>query len=349
MCHPAPLKQADLDGNLGSRGEGGDSRRPNSRNEGRPLRSDIQARFLRKHRRGPSDHSHASPTGSGSVGSMSETSAPMPRDRVFLLTGLPRSGTTYLAAVLHEPPRVICQSEARGAWKRAWRADADDSEILRILASLRGDVAQGRPMPTFEGTAGYRGEGRVDTWNQPKQDRVVDADPGFHFGAKNPEIFLDWLPRWRRLGFRVVVTLRHPAAVINSWLGRRAARLAAGRSVEGVFGNGEATTFTAPEGDPLDRCIALHEHLSRSIVDHVEDDGVLLVRYDHWFTDHDLIGGIRRFLGLPESGPPSPAPMRPEPPRHISASDVERIRVGCVHAEALGFDRTPSGWAESII
>jgi hypothetical protein len=288
--------------------------------------------------------------GSGTVPSMRETpSYPLPRDRVFLLTGLPRSGTTYLAAVLHDPPRAICQSEARGAWKRAWRANADDDEILRILGSLRSDVAEGRPTTTFQGTSGYEGQGRVDTWNQPKQDRVVAADSDFHFGAKNPEIFLDWLPRWRRLGFRVVVTLRHPAAVINSWLGRRMTRLAAGKPVVGTFGHGDATTFSATEDDPLDRCIALHEHLSKRIVDHLDDDGVFLVRYDGWFSDDDLLRRIRRFLGLPNSGPPSPAPMRPEPPRHLSANDVERIRVGCVHAEALGFDRTSAAWAESIL
>jgi len=31
---------------------------------------------------------------------------------VFALTGLPRSGTTYLSAVLHDPPSTITMSEA---------------------------------------------------------------------------------------------------------------------------------------------------------------------------------------------------------------------------------------------
>lgn len=273
----------------------------------------------------------------------------MPRDRVFLLTGLPRSGTTYLTAVLHEPPRVICQSEARGAWKRAWRAGADDPEILRILASLRDDVAQGRPMPTFEGTAGYRGEGRVDTWNQPKEDRVVDADADFHFGAKNPEVFLDWLPRWRALGFRVIVTIRHPAAVINSWLSRRAQRLAGGRRLEGNFGNGDTATFTATATDPLDRCIELHEHLAQRIVEHLDDPGVLVVRYADWFSDPNALERIQRFLGLETTGPPTPTPMRPKPPTFLPHDGLERIRVGCESAAALGFDRGLSGWAESVL
>lgn len=279
----------------------------------------------------------------------SPPAVPVPRDRVFLLTGLPRSGTTYLAAVLHDPPRVVCQSEAKGAWKRAWRDGAGTDEMLAILDGLRSAVREGRPVPTFEGTAGYEGDGRVDTWNQEKIWKPIEAGPDLRFGAKNPEIFLDWLPRWRSLGFRVVVTVRHPVAVINSWLSQRRRRLEAGKAVEGGFGNGDATTFSADSDDPLDRCIALHEHLSRRIVEHRDDDGVLLVRYDRWFSDPDQLQHVRSFLELPGSGPPIPAPIRPEPPRHCSPDDIERIRLGCDSADALGFDRRTIAWVESIL
>ena len=266
----------------------------------------------------------------------------------FALTGLPRSGTTYLSAVLHDPPRVICQSEARGAWKKAWADGANEDRIEAMVAEFRARIAAGHPVPTFEGTSGYRGGGRVDTWNQRKHDQVLDTNPDFRFGVKNPEIFLDWLPLLRSLGLPVIITLRHPVAIINSWLRKRSKRIAAGRPLGGTFGNGDATTFVASSEDPLDRCIELHEHLASAIIAHVNDPGVMTVHYADWFRDPDQLARIRGFLGLSGDGPPEPAPITPDPPEHLPPDGAERIRLGCISAEILGYDRSPSAWMESV-
>lgn len=269
-------------------------------------------------------------------------------DGIFALTGLPRSGTTYLAAVLHDPPSTIALSEARGAWKQAWRDGADTKVIAALMREFHNRIREGEAVATFEGTPGYAGDARVDTWNQPKIEQVINATPGFRLGLKNPEVFLDWLPRLRALGIPVVITVRHPVAIVNSWLEKRAARITKGKDPAGHFGNGDATIFTASASDPIDRCIELHEHLAAKIVKLLDDPGVLIIRYEDWFSDNNLLTRIVDFLGLHSSKGLSPRPIRPEPPNLLDDDAIERLRTGCLTAEPLGYSRNPEAWRTGI-
>ena len=268
---------------------------------------------------------------------------------VFALSGLPRSGTTYLAAVLHDPPSTITMSEARGAWKQAWRNGANTEVIAELMHEFHERIRVGEAVATFEGTPGYSGDARVDTWNQPKIERAIDTTPGFRLGFKNPEVFLDWLPQLRELGIPVVITVRHPVTIVNSWLKKRTMRITRGKDPAGHFGNGDATTFTASASDPIDRCIELHEYLATKIVKLLDDPGVLIIRYEHWFSDDNLLTQIVDFLGLHSSKGLSPRPIRPETPNLLDDDAIERLRTGCLSAEPLGYSRNSEAWRAGFV
>ena len=116
-----------------------------------------------------------------------------PDDRTFVLTGMPRSGTTYLAAVLYNPPQVVTLSEAGGAWRQFYREHGRSDRAFELFAAFRRSIERGEPVMTFAGTPGFAGEGRVDTWNQKKTAQRIEAAPDFHLGLKNPEVFLELL------------------------------------------------------------------------------------------------------------------------------------------------------------
>src|SRR5262249_26515505 len=149
-----------------------------------------------------------------------------------------RSGTTYLAAVLYNPPKVITVSESGGAWKNFFREFGCSEHVLELFRDQRRRIERGEAVMTFADTEGFRGEGRVDTWSQKKSAQPVAVEHGFQLGLKNPEVFLELLPVFINAGMKSVITVRHPLRVINSWVKKVRARMERGQSIEGTFANG---------------------------------------------------------------------------------------------------------------
>ncbi|MCK4910300.1 MAG: sulfotransferase [Thermodesulfovibrionales bacterium] len=257
-------------------------------------------------------------------------------DRIFILCGLPRSGTTYLAALLYNPPEVITLSEAGGKWKQFYREHGVDPGIFDLLKDFRKRILDGEEMATFEGTAGFEGKGRVDTWNQKKEQRKVDALPDFHLGLKNPEIFLAYLGMFAEAGLKCIVTVRHPAAVINSWVKKVQKKLDRGKSVEGKFANGDCLAYSSKSDDIVQRRIDLYNHLAGLVLEHKGHDNVMVIRHEDWYTDPTQLERVTGFLGIPSLGYLRPAPIKPDPPV-LSAQEQERINKGCTIAAKLRY------------
>ena len=248
-----------------------------------------------------------------------------PNARDFAITGLPRSGTTYLSAVLHDPPRVVTISDPAGAFRRFHREHGVDPALLDFFGDFRRRVQAGEPIPTLEGTPGFEGTGRVDTWNQKKRLAAVAAERDFHLGLKNPEIFLAHLGHLLDAGLRCAVSVRHPVAVIHSW-SRRAGKLA----------DGDSPVFRSRAPDAIGRRIELHNHLVDEIRAQLGAPGLLLVRHEDWFRDADLLGRVCSFLGLPPRRTLRPPPIPAEPPS-LADDEVERILAECTSAAELGY------------
>ncbi|MCZ6782216.1 MAG: sulfotransferase [Proteobacteria bacterium] len=246
-------------------------------------------------------------------------------DPRFALTGLPRSGTTYLSAVLHDPPHTVTISDPAGVFRRFYRDHGVSPRIVEFFADFRRQILDGEEIPTLEGTPGFAGHRPLDTWSQPKRMRRVDAKPDFRLGLKNPEIFLAHLDLLLRAGIRCVVSVRHPVAVLHSWRQRR-----------GQLADGACPVFQSGRADPVARRIELHNHLLGLILAQRGSADLLVVRYEDWFRDSGLLARVSAFLGLEPEGPLRPAPLAPAPPT-LDEDECDRILEGCVLAAELGY------------
>jgi hypothetical protein len=262
------------------------------------------------------------------------TEAAMTRD--FAMTGMPRSGTTYLCAVLHNPPNVITISEAKGEWKQLFQEHGASQHTLQPFSDYRERILRGEPVSTLEGTAGYRGEGPVDTWNQERETRRLDANLRFVLGMKNPAVFLELLGVFKTMGLRCVITVRHPVAVLSSWVRGVRRQLERQASIEGTFANGDSVAYRSSMKNAVDRRIDLHNYFAKRILDHKDDWNVLIVRHEDWFTDSTQLARIGRFLGIEHKDVLQPAP-RLTSPSELPALEQEQILSDCFVASDLGY------------
>jgi hypothetical protein len=258
------------------------------------------------------------------------------RDRYFVMTGLPRSGTTYLSAVLHYPPWVVTISDPDGAWKRFYAKHGKSRRIFGEFKKYRASILRGKAVPSLEGTAGFRGEKRVDTWNQPKIDQPVHVRPDFFLGMKNPVIFLHHVDLFLGAGLRCLIAVRHPVSVINSWVMSTLKTAGEERRAPRNLANGEAMGFCSNRADPVERRIELHNYLAERILAVKDAPGVRIVRYEDWFTNAAQLQEVCDFAGIPTVGFLRPAPI-PPPSIVLDPDERDAILRGCRSFEALGY------------
>lgn len=67
----------------------------------------------------------------------------------FAVTGMPRSGTTYLCAVLHNPLEVIAFSEVGGQWKHLFKKYGKTKCMFYSFAEQRERILRGERLATF--------------------------------------------------------------------------------------------------------------------------------------------------------------------------------------------------------
>ncbi|MGI9014939.1 MAG: hypothetical protein ACR2GY_11920 [Phycisphaerales bacterium] len=260
--------------------------------------------------------------------------------RYFVLSGLPRSGTTYLAALVHQPPSVISISEAGGTWKNLYRSHGIHTPMASIAAIFKEyqqRLYDGDEIASFDSTAGYAGDARVDTWNQPKAAVQFDIAETTRLGFKNPEVFLAWLPTFLDAGFRCAVTVRHPLAVIASWQRKGNERNARGQSIHGTFADGASVCYVSSADTPLARCIDLYNALAQMILTQTEHPLLKIVRYEDWFSRGlEQLQQVCAHLEIPVPTALSPSPIAP-PPLELSEDAIACICSDCIIAERFGY------------
>jgi len=249
---------------------------------------------------------------------------------------MPRSGTTYLSCILHNPPSVITISEAQGRWKQFIQDHGHSDGIFEIFAEFREKILRGNPVPSVEGTPGFRGHKRVDTWSQKKKLQRMDANPDFVLGMKNPEVFLTLLDIFLQAHVKCVISVRHPLFVINSWVKQGRRRLTRGASLEGTFANGDSIVYQSKKTDAISRRIDLHNTFAGLILDKMRNPNIKIVPYEDWFSNPGQLSDISRFLGVASLGYLRPAPIAPDP-LTISIEEQERIREYCTMAGEFGY------------
>ncbi|MBT0585055.1 sulfotransferase family protein [Alteromonas oceanisediminis] len=138
-----------------------------------------------------------------------------PRD--FLITGLPRSGTSLLCNLLHKAPDVVVVNEPTEVFS-ALEKDPTCLPLDRLYRSLRTDIVIGNGIKNKVSASGNVIEDtRINDGRRHYQPHFQSTD--FRLGTKNP---LAYLSRLRVLcdalpEMPIIVMVRHPLDVIASW------------------------------------------------------------------------------------------------------------------------------------
>lgn len=208
---------------------------------------------------------------------------------------------------------------------------------MEVFAEYYRTLLDGDEIPTFEGTPGFSGETRVDTWNQVKRWGSVEVASDFTLGMKNPEVFLHFLEEFQRFGVKCVVSVRHPLSIINSWVTRAHKLQAEGEPIEGSLADGASVVFKSSLPDIVDRRIDLHNYLVGRIVANLGAPSVSVIRYEDWFLDEGMLARVADFLGIPHRGYLKPNLIPPERPT-LPAEEQARILEHCRIAGELGYE-----------
>lgn len=251
-----------------------------------------------------------------------------PSERDFVLCGVPRSGTTLLAAQLFQPPRVVTVMEP-------W--DGMRLPPAELFASLRAEIAAtGRLTRGKLDMAALAESGEVSWVAEGTPTPPLDLAAGYLLGVKWPAYwrFLDLLPETRFL-----VCLRHPEEVIASFAATPG-RLAEGLEYDVAFNRALNRELRAATRDPAVRRALLWERVNRALLPYLDRPNVLPVRYERWFTEPEALRAeLSAFLGV-ELGPWPAALRQPRAPRAGEGDRRLRALVAerCPTAAVLGYD-----------
>ena len=245
----------------------------------------------------------------------------------FIICGVPRSGTTLLAAMLFQPPHVVTVMEP-------W--DGMRLPPARLFASLREEID----------TTGALSRGKLDVdvlrdrggvrWKQEGEASVSlpDMASGYALGVKWPAFwrYVELLPNSRFL-----ICVRDPFEVVNSFK-KEGGRLAEGLMYDTAFNRAMHIDLLGRTEDPELRRVLLYAYISERLRPYLDAPNVFVVHYERWFIDPDaLLDEIAAFLNVPITEPP--ARLRdPGAPAQLTAPEMDLIRRHAQVAVAFGYD-----------
>ena len=239
------------------------------------------------------------------------------------MCGSPRTGTALLAAMLWQPPRVVCVMEP-------W--DALRQPPAELFESLRAELASGVLRRGRLDVAALEGAGEVRWCGDGECPAPVELEQQFRLGVKLPAFwrYLDLLPTTR-----FVVCLRSPVEVVASYRGA-GGRLAEGLEYEAAFNRALNEELLAATDDPAHRRVLLFDHVHRALLPHLQRPEVHVVRYEQWFEDRDeVLRSLSAFLDVDLSS--ALAVVRPARAEQVTDADREAVRRWCTTAASLGY------------
>ncbi|MFO7640202.1 MAG: sulfotransferase, partial [Candidatus Competibacteraceae bacterium] len=269
--------------------------------------------------------------------------------RALLITGIPRSGTSYLCRLLHGVRDAVIINEPRALYRRLNRPDWPRA-LATLYRDLRADVLAGRPIENKLHGGQVIEDTAVTDRFETYTPRV--AAPDFLLGSKNT---LGYLARLSAApdalsGIAVVACVRHPVPTIASWKRtfphlREAAvdRFAVGARTDPLLAGWqrERLTAIAATTELPHRRALLWCYLAELLLEHCPAG--LLLRYE------DLVAAPEAGLARLVNGLQPPLPLRfattaPQPgvPRGpsevLAADDRAAIRACCAALAArLGY------------
>lgn len=224
----------------------------------------------------------------------------------IIITGPPRSGTSYLCTVLNGINNCVVLNEPAEAYQAPFK-------VRRAFNAIRNDIIEGRPIKNKMKDGKFI-EDTVEVDAYEEYVPHVDDDQ-FHLAMKSPIFFLMMLPRLiNQMPNKVkLVCLRNPIDTIASWK----------KSFDHLNG---------PTSEQADTWVRQTE----KIIEHRED--VHLLVYEEWIKDPrhylGMIPGLfsdKQLSGLPVSVP------RQGKREMLTSGDIELIKKVCgPNATTLG-------------
>lgn len=219
------------------------------------------------------------------------------RRRDFLITGIPRSGTSLMCNLLDQQPRCLVVNEPEEVFELVEsRSDASGIELLHT--QIRESIYRGEPI------ANKVQNGQVISDTKMLDERVLYqpqlASNDFWLGSKNTLVYLAALSQIRTLKWPVLASVRHPLDSLASWRNtfdhlREAdvESFAVANLAFGAWSSEQRVAMheIAGQSDSALRRVLLWRMLARTLLDNA--DWLTLWRYED-FTG-DIRGHLRRF------------------------------------------------------
>jgi hypothetical protein len=257
-----------------------------------------------------------------------------PSERDFIICGCPRSGTSLLSAVLHQPPESVVVMEP-------W--DGMRLPPAELFASLRAEMGEtGRLTRGKLSFDALSKDGEVRWRREDAVAQEVEVDEGHLLGVKWPAFwrYLEMLPTTRFL-----VCLRDPAEVIASFK-RVGGRLGQGLEYDTAFNRGMNDVLLKTQDVALRR-VRFFDHVHSRILPFLSRPNVLAVRYERWFKEPErLLGEIGHFLGADVTRAPAVIQQR-EHRTPLGPDEMALLQKECRTAEAIGYPLTAHRMASS--
>ncbi|MDE3059423.1 MAG: sulfotransferase domain-containing protein [Pseudomonadota bacterium] len=212
--------------------------------------------------------------------------------RDIVLTGIPRSGTTLLTALMDSQPASVAlnepqwQYDAMAAMKDRTPAAGFARWLIGDFADIRRKLLQGIAIPERRrnGTAptnyyrSHAGDRRPDI----HYELVPFTRPGltgdFTLAVKHNGLYLGVLPELAATGhFTIAAIVRHPAGAIASW---RDTKVPPGKGLlPGAAGYWkEMRELTAAPMDLLEKQVRMYDLICQRLLS--LKDNILLLRYE---------------------------------------------------------------------
>ena len=249
---------------------------------------------------------------------------PSPGPRDFIIAGCPRTGTSLVAAVLHQAPEIVTVMEP-------W--DGLRMEPAELFASLRDEIVDSGRISRGRLDLDALREGVVSWQRDGEATFDLEVADGFVLGVKWPTMwqYLDLLPETK-----FVITLREPVEVITSFE-RVGGRLSQGLEYDVRFNAAINEELSVATSDRAVRQALLYQTINSRILPHLGRENVFTVRYERWFEDPDrLLAELSGFLDAPLTR--SNVDIRLPPDNERPAPVVELVQQHVPVARELGYD-----------
>lgn len=275
---------------------------------------------------------------------MSATSGPDPLDpalepfhrpdRSLVLTGISRSGTSLLCALVNALPNAVCLNEV---------LPSEPSALLTALARTRKDLLRGRPVPNkFDVEDGAPTTNTLGVGVVREKRRVEKPlDDELLLASKRNLPYLLHIEQLLALELPVVALLRDPVYALGSWGGEQAR----GAGIPGArigpdhqHPHWDALALTRP--DPIERRAEAWQLCAERLW--AVRERVIVLRYEDLCADPvGVLDDIAARFGLPL--PPSlPVAVRPAQNDDRRYPDIPRVRAAvaklCPARFEFGYD-----------